>query len=110
MKVLLSVAAGMAALVVATSAAEAGMRDGDRHFGQSRGPHRHAGWHGGRGALVLGALGEVADALASGPAVPVFVAEYREPYIGRGLIYNVPTSPEFASAGWGGSAVVRAKY
>lgn len=34
---------------------------------------------------------------AFGP-VPVAVTEYREAYIGRGLIYNVPPQPDFASS------------
>ena len=39
------------------------------------------------------------------PDGPVLLAEYREPYIGRGLIYNVPPDPFYRSG-----YVVRAKY
>lgn len=35
--------------------------------------------------------------------VPVAVSEYREPYIGRGLIYNVPGEPTWSSWRSGGA-------
>lgn len=46
-----------------------------------------------------------------GAPIPVAVVGYREPYIGRGLIYNTPPEPNWTLVGWSGrSNVISVKY
>ena len=111
------------ALATTTPALADGMVDGPHGGGWARGghgyghgrrgPRHHAvrhrghagGWgYGGHGGGYGGGH-FYAGAGAGAPFGPAVVAEYREPYIGKGLIYNVPPDPWAYMSG-----VISAKY
>lgn len=114
--ILLLAALGAAAPLAPASAdgfVEDGYRSGARrpalHGRGGYAPQRWAERRVRRGGYARSYRGELAPAYGAHPPFfpgaghaapdgPAVLAEYREPYIGRGLIYNVPPDPFFASA------------
>ncbi|WP_375460504.1 hypothetical protein [uncultured Enterovirga sp.] len=79
--------------------------------------HRHPGFAVAAAGPVYGrepryypGMGGASPNAGFGAVSPVAVVGYREPYIGRGLVYNVPPEPTWA-VGWSRrSNVVSVKY
>ena len=128
MKFSILLAAALAAAAPLGSAAADGMSEGGyrtdarrptlqksgRYYAERRAPRRHVGArrhgfgpaHGGEIPPHYGAKPPFFPGSGgAAPDGPVLLAEYSEPYIGRGLIYNVPPDPFYRSG-----YVVRAKY
>ena len=99
-------AALLAAAALGSPAFADGMPEGVRAHG---GPSPHRSWQGARAhpgsiAREAAGYGPPPPALSHhGPVGPMLV-EYREPYLPRGVLYNVPPPPSWA-VGYRGYAV-----